>query len=206
MISSPINWIFSRKEKSKYVHDLSKSQQKITQNPQLQQENQTYTIKKKKQKGKKSSQSKKRTNIVRRTTSNKKDRSKFSKRGGAACGLVDVEEGVAWKRGEGCGAAEGVLGGLLEEFVDVVRLDVRPPCLLPLPRALRRLPHPLFLCSKSFPDPENLFCAIDGAGARGREGPGFYWVVLKIAGGLIRAAMGQVEPAPWEQARQNHFI
>ena len=36
--------------------------------------------------------------------------SKFSGGGGAACGLVDVEEGVAGERGEGSGAAEGVLG------------------------------------------------------------------------------------------------
>lgn len=56
--------------------------------------------------------------------------------------FVKVEEGIAGKRGDGGGAAaEGVLVGLLEVVVDVVGADVGPPCLLPLPRSLRRLPH-----------------------------------------------------------------
>lgn len=89
----------------------------------------------------------------------RKERIKCGGGGLAACGLVDVEEGVTGERGESSGAAERLLGGLLEVLVDVVRLDVRSPCLLPLPRPLRRLPHPFFLSPKSLCAPKKPFFA-----------------------------------------------
>lgn len=62
--------------------------------------------------------------------------------GRSGCGgLVDVEKGIRGERGNGGGAGVGVARLLLEEVVDVVGADVGAPRLLPLPRALRRLPH-----------------------------------------------------------------
>ena len=60
---------------------------------------------------------------------------------GGGGGLVDEEEGVGGEGGDGGGAGVGVAGLLLVELVDVVGADVGAPRLLPLPRALRRLPH-----------------------------------------------------------------
>jgi hypothetical protein len=65
-------------------------------------------------------------------------RGSSGRRGG---GLIDEEEGVRGERRDGGGAGVGVPRLLLEELFDVVGFDVRAPCLLPLPRALRRLPH-----------------------------------------------------------------
>lgn len=56
-------------------------------------------------------------------------------------GLVDVEKGIRGERGDGGGAGVGVARLLLEEVADVIGADVGAPRLLPLPRALRRLPH-----------------------------------------------------------------
>jgi len=55
--------------------------------------------------------------------------------------LVDKEERVGRKGGDGGGARVGIARLLLEEVVDVVGADVGAPRLLPLPRALGRLPH-----------------------------------------------------------------
>jgi hypothetical protein len=65
-------------------------------------------------------------------------RGRSGRRGG---GLIDEEEGVRGERRDGGGAGVGVSRLLLEELFDVVSFDVSAPCLLPLPRALRRPPH-----------------------------------------------------------------
>lgn len=56
-------------------------------------------------------------------------------------GLVYVEKGIRGERWDGGGAGMSVARLLLEEVADVVGADVGAPCLLPLPRALGRLPH-----------------------------------------------------------------